>query len=158
MTIHHDSNEPLFIQVAGHYNIYALDSVTLAKPCNENEVKFYQDVKDTVLLEHIPNLRSYHARNGDDSGGLTHCILIENLLAEFRCPSIMDVKLGRRYYGYNVSDDKKARMNLRSLKSTSHPLAIRICGIKAQLAIIDGRCGMGRIMIGILATLSPKTL
>ena len=59
-------------------------------------------------------------------------IVLENLLAGFSRPNIMDVKLGKVLYDENASDEKRERLTEVSNSTTSSTLGFRICGIKME--------------------------
>ena len=59
-------------------------------------------------------------------------IVLENLLAGFSRPNIMDVKLGKVLYDGNASDEKRERLTTVSNTTTSGTLGFRICGIKME--------------------------
>lgn len=57
-------------------------------------------------------------------------MVLENLTAAYRCPVILDLKIGTRQYGDDVSEEKKRLHIARSAHSTSNKLGVRICGMQ----------------------------
>ena len=65
-------------------------------------------------------------------GPVTHCdfILLENVAARFRHPCILDLKMGTRQHGDDVSPEKKERFTERCRSTTSSSLGVRIGGMQ----------------------------
>lgn len=59
-------------------------------------------------------------------------LVLENLLAGFKKPNIMDIKLGKILYDDNTSEEKKKRLTEVSKSTTSGSLGFRICGMRIQ--------------------------
>ena len=57
-------------------------------------------------------------------------MVIEDLTANYRCPVILDLKIGTRQYGDDVSEEKKQLHIARCAHSTSNKLGVRICGMQ----------------------------
>ncbi|CCF56898.1 hypothetical protein KAFR_0B06020 [Kazachstania africana CBS 2517] len=67
--------------------------------------------------------------DGEDHKGF---LVLENLIAGYHKPNIMDIKLGKILYDENASEEKKARLSKVSETTTSGLLGFRICGMKIQ--------------------------
>lgn len=76
-------------------------------------------------LETIQNPKSSDFKGKD-------YIVLENLLAGFNKPNIMDIKLGKILYDENASEEKKLRLKQVSETTTSGSLGFRICGMQLQ--------------------------
>ncbi|CCK68155.1 inositol polyphosphate multikinase KNAG_0A04850 [Huiozyma naganishii CBS 8797] len=59
-------------------------------------------------------------------------LVLQNLLAGFNKPNVLDIKLGKVLYDSDASDAKKLRMQEVSKTTTSGSLGFRICGMKIQ--------------------------
>ncbi|KLJ11346.1 hypothetical protein EMPG_13383 [Blastomyces silverae] len=57
-------------------------------------------------------------------------IVLENLTAGFKRPSVLDVKLGARLWADDAAPAKRARLDQVSLETTSSVLGFRIAGMK----------------------------
>ncbi|PGH04617.1 hypothetical protein GX51_03450 [Blastomyces parvus] len=57
-------------------------------------------------------------------------IVLENVTAGFKRPSVLDVKLGARLWADDAAPAKKARLDQVSLETTSSVLGFRIAGMK----------------------------
>lgn len=55
-------------------------------------------------------------------------IMLENLVAKYHKPCMMDLKMGRRQYGEDSSTEKRKLLQDRCANSTSSSLGFRICG------------------------------
>ena len=53
-------------------------------------------------------------------------ILMEDLIYNFEQPSILDIKLGFRNWGFNIKPEKKEKLLKKSLKSTAYTLNLKI--------------------------------
>ncbi|KAK5781955.1 inositol polyphosphate multikinase PWA37_000723 [Arxiozyma heterogenica] len=82
---------------------------------------------------HLQTIQIANPLNNDSSGaGEKRYLVLENLLAGFNKPNIMDIKLGKILYDENASLDKKQRLQNISNTSTSGSLGFRICGMQLQ--------------------------
>ncbi|CAL9731349.1 inositol polyphosphate multikinase [Monosporozyma unispora] len=59
-------------------------------------------------------------------------LVLENLLAGFSEPNIMDIKLGKKLFDENATEEKVERMKKVSETTTSGSLGFRICGMQLQ--------------------------
>jgi len=57
-------------------------------------------------------------------------LVMENLVARFRCPCIIDLKMGTRHYGDDASPEKVAMHRQRAASTTSGQYGTRICGMQ----------------------------
>ena len=60
-------------------------------------------------------------------------ILLENVTARFRHPSILDLKMGKRQYADIDSDEKRQSKIQKCELSTSSTLGVRLCGMQVRL-------------------------
>ncbi|XP_062578577.1 inositol hexakisphosphate kinase 1-like [Saccostrea cucullata] len=68
-----------------------------------------------------------------------HCkfILLENVAAQFCHPSILDLKMGTRQHGDDVSPEKKKRFMKKCQNTTSSSLGVRVGGMRVYQANSD---------------------
>ncbi|XP_076094762.1 inositol hexakisphosphate kinase 1-like [Mytilus galloprovincialis] len=57
-------------------------------------------------------------------------IVLENLLADFNNPCILDMKLGRKQRAFDCTEAKRQLLESRCANSTSASLGFRICGMQ----------------------------
>ena len=58
------------------------------------------------------------------------CILLEDLTSRFSTPCILDIKMGTRLHGPDVSAAKRAKAEAKSRATTSGDLGLRLCGMQ----------------------------
>lgn len=58
------------------------------------------------------------------------CILLEDLTGQYRYPCVLDIKMGVRLHGVDVSTRKQERAKAKSSDTTSGALGLRICGLQ----------------------------
>ncbi|KAK9466545.1 hypothetical protein V1512DRAFT_271497 [Lipomyces arxii] len=130
-------------KVAGHDGVLQDPSGTVViKPAAENEIAFYQSLavhpafasispqfygvlelcEDTMINDSTQTLHG--------AKGAEHAIVLENLTAGFKRPSVIDVKLGRQLWDEMASPEKRKRLNEVASNTTSGSLAMRIAGMK----------------------------
>ncbi len=91
-------------------------------------------------------------------------MVMENLTNKFRKPCILDLKVGTRQYGDDVSDNKRKLHLERCAHSTSHTLGVRICGMQVSHTHIvnmltSANCvGVTEVCIECLPVLPPFLL
>ena len=62
--------------------------------------------------------------------------MLENLLAGYKFPCVLDIKLGRKQGVYDCSEEKRLMLESRCAHSTSASLAFRICGMQVCRVIV----------------------
>ena len=115
-----DQTQLFDMQVAGHTGtIRKLDSFIL-KPLVPQELEFYEKSQSLPIKQIIPK---YH-------GLIENYLKLENLIHGLNESSVMDVKVGKKLYGWDATIEKRARMEEQSMITTSGQLGLRICGMK----------------------------
>jgi len=71
--------------------------------------------------------------SGNDMSGQV-CIVLENLVAPFTKPCVLDIKLGTRQYGDDSSAEKRAKAIKRCASTTSAELGLRVSGMQVWRA------------------------
>ncbi|XP_063964204.1 inositol hexakisphosphate kinase 3-like [Lytechinus pictus] len=61
-------------------------------------------------------------------------MLLENVTVDYQCPSIIDLKIGTRCYGDDLSEEKKQLNIARALDSTTNKLGVRFGGMQIYQA------------------------
>ena len=67
---------------------------------------------------------------------LQEFIMLENLVAPYRFPCVMDLKMGTSHRSPDASEAKKRLLEERWLASTSASLGFRMCGIQVNLLFL----------------------
>lgn len=73
-------------------------------------------------------------KNIDKDSQRCKFILLENVAAKFQNPCVLDIKMGTRQHGDDVSEEKKQRFMKRCQTSTSSIIGTRLCGMQVYQA------------------------
>ncbi|CAG5135106.1 unnamed protein product [Candidula unifasciata] len=69
-------------------------------------------------------------RKSEHSHDKIRFILLKNVVADFRHPCILDLKIGSRLHGDNASSMKVASQSEKCRRTTSSTLGVRLCGMQ----------------------------
>jgi len=147
-------------QVAGHVDQIKLIQTRegiphLVKFCSLLEATFYKDAQNrpnllkflpeyygemdlqslrytTTILESEESESNFKSTLGILGNNLLTGVRMENLLREYKYPSIIDIKLGTQLYGNDADDQKKKKMMKQAEITTSGKTGLRICGMKVN--------------------------
>ncbi|KAK9370744.1 inositol polyphosphate kinase-domain-containing protein [Lipomyces kononenkoae] len=130
-------------KVAGHDGVLQDPSgVVVIKPASLYEIEFYGSlVLHPFLASVAPRfygvLELSEGMTTTDASGEVHrtmgaerAVVLENLTAGFKRPSVIDVKLGRQLWDEQASIEKRKRLDDVAAKTTSGSLGMRIAGMK----------------------------
>ncbi|XP_017407748.2 inositol polyphosphate multikinase beta-like [Vigna angularis] len=133
-------------QVAGHMAKNGVlgplvdDSGKFYKPLQDNdrgsaELSFYTSLAVPPSIR--PFFPAFHGTAvvpaSDGSGPHTH-LLLQDLIAPYTKPSVMDVKIGSRTWHLGHSEDYIAKSLSKDRTTSTIPLAFRITGVKDSLS------------------------
>ncbi|KAJ2780858.1 hypothetical protein H4R18_003227 [Coemansia javaensis] len=119
-------------QVAGHRGMLAVEGdEMIIKPLAAREHQFYEGAaQHPGLRAFMPVYYGALRRTDPDSGEERGYICLENLVHGFEQPCIMDVKVGRRLWDVDATDEKRARAIQQAARKTSAAVGFAITGIK----------------------------
>ncbi|KAK9456578.1 inositol polyphosphate kinase-domain-containing protein [Dipodascopsis uninucleata] len=124
-------------KVAGHDGVLQDASGALViKPAVPAEIEFYETLPlhpefSACAPRMYGKLEMAATQNSVDlTKDAKSAIVIENVTAGFRKPSIIDVKLGRQLWDENAPEEKRKRLDEVAAVTTSGSLAMRIAGMK----------------------------
>ncbi|KAI8846362.1 hypothetical protein BC829DRAFT_353692, partial [Chytridium lagenaria] len=124
---------PFTNQVGGHASFLRFSDKALCKPLDPRERNFYENV-ETSHPELKPFIATYLGVVNPCQRGLAvedkQFLLLEDLTDGLRRPCILDLKMGTRQHGVNVSPQKRMSQERKCEKSTSRKLGVRICGMQ----------------------------
>lgn len=145
---------------AGHDGVLLDPSgEVLVKPCTQTELAFYQEtVADhpkfaeliptfmgtltlgaptqvpsaTAVHEPAELLQEQHGQQALHGTKLetSTAIVLDNLEHGFKCPNVLDIKLGAKLYADDTAPEKAARLDKVAAETTSGSLSFRIAGMK----------------------------
>ncbi|KAI8380882.1 uncharacterized protein BYT42DRAFT_564559 [Radiomyces spectabilis] len=151
-------------QVAGHDRLlrFSTNDMIIVKPCTLKELAFYEaSHRYPDFQEWIPEcygslrassdseLRLLNEQQQyendvtqlpselivDPARHVENNLCLENVLRGFTKPCILDVKIGRKLCDETADEDKRKRMEERAKSTTTHSIALRICGMKTFNAV-----------------------
>jgi hypothetical protein len=146
--------KPFQYQLSGHSIIYKLDNNKIAKPSNYHEIEVYK-----VLQKHhsftpfiatfhgivdSPNCMPVELQTTKRNLGRPYVnplrkqkvfIILEDLTANYRNPSLMDLKLGRILWEATANPDKINRLRRKAFETTSHSHGVRVDGMRVFCAV-----------------------
>ncbi|KAM5263489.1 inositol hexakisphosphate kinase 3 [Ctenodactylus gundi] len=99
---------------------------SLVEDNNENQAK--RGFNPWGLLCHQAHLNRLCSEYPEDKRH--RFLLLENVVSSYTHPCILDLKMGTRQHGDDVSEEKKARHMRKCAQSTSARLGVRICGMQ----------------------------
>lgn len=116
-------------QAGGHVGIFIFEGDRLLKRSKPGEIRFFEWLmqQNTPLFTDFkflaPTFYGVEHRDGDDY------VVLENLLAGYDHPNIMDCKIGRITWTANRSEETIRRRKIKSNLTTSSSLGFRVSGL-----------------------------
>ncbi|KAI9245271.1 hypothetical protein EDC94DRAFT_665308 [Helicostylum pulchrum] len=165
-------------QVAGHDKLMLMSTndLIVVKPCKKRELDFYQDAinfpdfqdftpecygtvraateKDLKLLDKSDILTIFIFNLK-----ILQNLCLENVLHGFTKPCILDLKMGSLLYDQDATEEKKKRMIMHSLNTTSSKIGLRLSGLKVydtvkrRYARFEKKYGQSRTVDNVLEAL-----
>lgn len=84
----------------------------------------------------IPNCLDEKALETGQAASLTSSVLkyivLEDLVHQYKKPCVMDIKMGKRQRKIGASAEKEQRQLEKSLRTTSHEVGFRLCGMQVR--------------------------
>ena len=59
-------------------------------------------------------------------------LLLENIVAKYKYPCILDIKMGTQQHGDDANEHKKKVQTLKCQMSTSSKIGSRLCGMQVR--------------------------
>ncbi|WOL00958.1 inositol polyphosphate multikinase IPK2-like [Canna indica] len=84
------------------------------------------------ILSFFPRFHGTHVLPSSDGSGPRPHLALEDLVAGFRFPSLIDIKIGARTWPLGSSDDYFRKCIARDRESTTASLGFRISGVQIQ--------------------------
>lgn len=117
------------LQAAGHpgtiFKSDDVDTALVLKPVDVDEQRFYEQASQ--MNHWLPFLPSYHGVVEEDE---LHLIKLQDLTAGCARPCVVDIKMGVCTAAPSANAAKRADMRGKDLKTTTHSLGLRICGMQ----------------------------
>uniref|UniRef100_A0A7S4NTG6 Kinase n=1 Tax=Guillardia theta TaxID=55529 RepID=A0A7S4NTG6_GUITH len=122
-----DCTQPYTHQAGGARELKRFSKTIVAKPCSSREAWFYE----TVASSMNPFTPECHGlRKGRDGGSAATLILLEDLTLGFRCPCVLDVKMGVCTAAPDRSESKRLSCEAKDKITTTGSIGARICGLR----------------------------
>lgn len=116
-----------FIQVGGEEGAFSsVGEDRLKKRVTEREKKFYESLldKNAVLKDYVPHFY------GVESHGDEHYVIMENLLADYAKPCVLDIKMGTTSVPEDATPTEKVIMDREDQNSTTSSMGIQLIGMQ----------------------------
>ena len=98
----------------------------IAKPVDHREFGAYQDLPQTPIFPYIP---VYYGKHVLDS---TEMIVIQDITAGMTSPCLADLKVGKRHWDLQASQEKIQGLIEKAANSTTTSLGVRVIDVKTR--------------------------
>jgi len=124
-------------RVGGHSLLFKIGEDKIAKPCNPNERAVYEAIPlNSEMGKWVARFYGTLSRPEDSGVGVRsfqrqgEYIVLENLLSQFRKPSVLDLKFGFKSWGPSDVSEKIAKRKFKAKLSGAAEYGFRVSGVR----------------------------